>query len=464
MASTPRDTTTFTDALNAQKMKPVQWAIAATCMLVLVCDGIDLQLLGTVAPAVMESFAVSRTVFGIAMMAALIGFGLGGWGGGWLGDKLGRRWTLALSAVVFSLATVGASTSQGTEILSLGPLSAPLAVWEMAGWRLLGGLGFGAAYANALSMAGEWLPDRWRPIVVSTLAVGTPIGGTIVGWIGPDLVESRGWDGTFVVFGIATLIVLIPILLVLRDSPSFLLVRGKTEAAQQNARMVLDEDVTLLPDTHHTDTAEGPQIGVLHRSNLRLNVGIGIAFAAATLVAYGILSWGTTFLTAQDFTLDQAGNAVALAGISSMVGSVMVGEVMRRLGSKLVMAMLSAILVVWMLAIGYVMEGLPDVLDDGTRTMVTWLVGLSGFAFSASIAGFYVMMTAGYPSSCRSAGIGFGIFMSRIGAVSATGFGGWLLDLGAGSTWPFFGALAAASVLVAAAAFVVDRHVPPLKR
>lgn len=456
--------TTFVEALNAQKMKPVQWAIAATCMLVLVCDGIDLQLLGTVAPAVMEAFGVSRTVFGIAMMAALIGFGIGGWGGGWLGDTLGRRWTLAISAVVFSLATIGASTSSGTDPVTLGPLSAPLAVWEMAGWRLVGGLGFGAAYANALSMAGEWLPDRWRPVVVSTLAVGTPIGGTVVGWVGPDLVVSRGWDGTFVVFGIATLVVLIPILLVLRDSPSFLLARGKGEAAQRNSRLVLAEEVTLLPDRHHTDSVDGPQIGVLHRSNLRLNVGIGIAFAAATLVAYGILSWGTTFLTAQDFSLDQAGNAVAIAGLSSMAGSIVIGEAMRRFGSRLVMALLSLVLTIWMLAIGYVMEGLPDVLDDGTRSMVTWLVGLSGFAFSAAIAGFYVMMTAGYPASCRSGGIGFGIFMSRIGAVSATGFGGWLLDLGGESTWPFFGTLAGAAVLVSAAAFVVDRHVPPLGR
>ena len=449
MASTSLSpNTTFGDALNAQPVRPIQWAIVAVCMLVLVCDGIDLQLLGTVAPAVMGAFDVSRTTFGIAMMAALIGFGLGGWGGGWLGDAIGRRWTLVIAALVFSLGTMAAATSDG--------------VWSMAFWRLFAGLGFGGAYANALAMAGEWLPDRWRPVTVSTLAVGTPIGGTIVGWIGPDLEAAYGWEGTFVIFGLATLLVVFLIALVLRDSPSFLLARGRAAQARANAKLVLDDDVELSPDRHHTDTAGGPQIGVLHHSNLRLNTGIGIAFAASTLVAYGILSWGTTFLTAQDFTLDQAGEAVALAGISSMVGSILIGIVMRRFGSKLVMALLSAIMFVWMLAIGATVESLPAQLDDGTRASVTWLVGLSGFAFSASIAGMYVMMTHGYPPSCRSGGIGFGIFMSRVGAVSATGLGGWLLDLGGTSTWPFFGTLAAASLLVSAAAFVVDRHVPPL--
>lgn len=447
MASKPASTT-FGDALNSQPVKPVQWAIVAVCMLVLVCDGIDLQLLGVVAPRVMEAFDVSRSTFGIAMMAALIGFGLGGWGGGWLGDAIGRRWTLVIAALVFSLGTIAAATSDG--------------VWTMAFWRMFAGLGFGGAYANALAMAGEWLPDRWRPVVVSTLAVGTPIGGTIVGWIGPDLEATYGWEGTFVIFGLATLLVVVAIALVLRDSPSFLLARGRRELAQKNAQLVLDTDIALEPDRHETDVIDGPQIGVLHASNFRLNLGIGIAFAAATLVAYGILSWGTTFLTAEDFTLDQAGDAVALAGISSMVGSILVGILMRRFGSRIVMTALSAIMVIWMLVIGFTIEGLPAALDDGTRNYVTWLVGLSGFAFSAAIAGMYVMMTHGYPPSCRSGGIGFGIFMSRVGAVSATGLGGALLDAGGDSVWPFFGTLAAAAAIVSAAAFVVDRHVPAL--
>ena len=442
-----RQPVSFTEALNAQKTRPIQWLIVATCFLVLVADGVDLQLLGVVAPVVTEAFGVTRSTFGIAMMAALVGFGLGGWGGGWLGDRIGRRWTLVIAALFFGLGTVAASTSGD--------------VWSMAFWRVIGGLGFGGAYANALAMAGEWLPDRWRPVAVSTLAVGTPIGGTIVGWLGPDLVADHGWEGTFVRIGLATLLVIVPILLILRDSPSFLMALGRREDARRNARLVLDDDVELTAERHETDSLDGPQIGVLHRSNMRLNIGIAIAFAAATLVAYGILSWGTTFLAAKNFTLEEGGEAVALAGLSSMAGSILVGIAMRRFGSKLVMGVLSAMVFVWMLTIGYTLEHLPAQPVEATKTQVIWLVGMSGFAFSAIIAGMYVMMTYGYPQSCRSAGIGFGIFMSRVGAISAAGLGGALLDFGGESTWPFFGTLAAASLLVGVAAFVVDRHVPP---
>jgi len=153
--TTPTGGMTFVEAMNRNPMRPFQWLIVFTCMLILVSDGIDLQLLGIIAPLVMDDFGVDRSTFGFAMGAALVGFGLGSWAGGVLGDTLGRRYALAIAALVFSLATIGAGTSDG--------------VWPLAFWRLIGGLGFGSAYANALTMASEWTSDKWRPITVSTL-------------------------------------------------------------------------------------------------------------------------------------------------------------------------------------------------------------------------------------------------------------------------------------------------------
>jgi AAHS family 4-hydroxybenzoate transporter-like MFS transporter len=76
----------------------------------------------------------------------------------------------------------------------------------------------------------------------------------------------------------------------------------------------------------------------------------------------------------------------------------------------------------------------------------------------------YAIMTYAYPPSCRSAGIGFGIFMGRVGAVAATALGGKLLDLGHGSVVPFFAAMAVGAVLVSASALIVDRQIPPARK
>jgi AAHS family 4-hydroxybenzoate transporter-like MFS transporter len=418
-------------------------------MLVLICDGMDAHVLGIVAPIVIDEFGVDRTTFGWAMGAALVGFGIGSWGGGWLGDTVGRRWSLALATVVFSLATVGASWSAD--------------VWQMAAWRLVGGLGFGSAYANAIALAGEWLPDKWRSVGVTTLSVGTPAGGLVVAALAPTLIEAYGWRGTFVVIGVATLLVVVAIVFVLRDSPSFLLGRGKPDEARIAARKVLDEDVELVPERHMTDTESGA-IGVLDASNLRLNLGVGIAFAAATMVAYGMLNWGTTFLTAKGFTLAEASYTVAIGGFTSMVASVAVGLLVQHFGSRAVIATLSICLLATLVVFAFVLEGMGTAPGEGQKLTVMALYGLSGALFSASIASFYALMTYAYPASCRSAGIGFGIFVGRIGAISATGFGGWLIDLGEGSLVPFFAVLSVCAVLISAAAFVVDRPVPPARR
>ena len=440
---------TFGEALSRAPLRAFQWATLGVCLLVLVCDGIDMQLLGVVAPVVIKDFHVTRGAFGIAMSAALVGFGIGSWGGGWLGDGVGRRWALALAALVFALATVAASRADG--------------VWAMAGWRVIGGIGFGAVYSNALAMAAEWLPERWRPVAVSTLSVGTPLGGTVAGWIGPALVVVSGWRGTFVTFGLATLLLIVVILAVLRDSPSFLLSKGKTEAAGRAARRVLGSDVALAPDSQGEQTAGGARIGVLHPSNLRLNIGVGVAFAAAALVAYGILNWTTTMLTTRGFTLGQAGNVVSVAGITSMLGSVLAGMLTRRFGSKLVLGATGVVLVALLLALAFVIQGSPAAPDEQERLLVLVMIGVAAAVFSAGIATLYVVMALGYPQSCRSAGIGFGIFLGRVGAVSASGLGGALLDLGHGSVLPFFGVLALSAVLVSAASLVIDRHVPASK-
>jgi len=334
----------------------------------------------------------------------------------------------------------------------------------MAVWRMLGGLGFGAAYANSLAMASEWLPDRWRPVAVSTISVGTPVGGAIVGWLGPDLAAIHGWRGTFVIFGLATLLLVAIVLAVLRDSPSYLLSKGRTDKAARAARRVLGADVALVAERHTTDTVEGPSIGVLHRTNLRLNLGVGIAFTATAMVAYGILNWSTTFLTAAGFTLEQAGSAVSAEGIVAMAGSVAAGELTRRFGSRRVVVTLSVTLLLLMAALGFVIETLPPAPDAGERLIVVILLSVAAAIFSASIATMYVIMVYSYPQSCRSAGIGFGIFTSRVGAIAASGFGGALLDLGKGSVIPFFAVLSIAALLISAAAIVVDRHVPPTRR
>jgi len=433
-------------------LRPYQVVAFAICMIILVADGVDAQLLGVVQPMVIAEFGVGSGIFGYAAGAALVGFGLGSWSGGWLGDRVGRRWALALAAVVFSLGTIAASTSGG--------------LVQMLFWRIIGGLGFGAAYSNAIALSGEWLPERWRSVAATTLSVGTPAGGLVVASIASTgFVTEQGWRASFVIFGIATMLLCVALIVgFLRDSPAFLMARGKKAEAQRSLRKITSEDIDLEPERHPGDTAEG-SVGVFDRSNLRMNIGVAVTFTAVVGVAYAILQWTTTMLTARGFTLEQAAEAVAWAGATSIFSSIAVGFFIYRFGSRPVVLAISGMLFVSLLALGWKVETLSALPTESERNMIYVLVGIAAAIFSAGVASNYAIMTRGYPASCRSAGIGFGIFMSRIGAVAGASLGGWWLELGGESAIVFFTVLCIGAVLVSTSAFVInkDKHVPPAK-
>jgi AAHS family 4-hydroxybenzoate transporter-like MFS transporter len=434
--------TTFDDAVSRASLTRFQIVTALLCLVILMCEGVDMQLLGLVAPLAMADLAVDKALFGVAMSAALVGMALGAWLGGFIGDRIGRRWSLALAALWFGLATIVASTAGG--------------IWSLAAWRVLGGLGFGSAYANALAMAGEWLPSRWRAIAITTLSVGTPAGGAVAGALAPHLLVEHGWRGLFVIFGTGTLGLVALVLWLLRDSPSFLLARGRKGEADSLAAKLLGHPVDLVAGDESPAARNGAtRVGVLHRSNLRLNIGVAVSFSAATLVAYAILNWSTTFLGEKGIALAYASYAISLGGITSVVGSLAAGALIRMFGSRIVLLVDGICLAAVLIALALCLEGGGA---EPTVLAIIALIGVSAALFSAAIASIYVVITLGYPQSCRSAGIGFGIFMGRVGAIAASAFGGMVLELGGASVVPFFAIIVIGAGLISAAALIIDRH------
>src|SRR5690606_22863710 len=192
----------------------------------------------------------------------------------------------------------------------------------------------------------------------ATLAVVPPAGGFVIAALPPSLDDAFGWRGSFVVVGIGTLLVVGLLVAFLRDSPSFLLAKGRTEAAHVAARRVLEGPVALAPE-HRALRADGTAAGVFAEGNGRLNIGVGITFAAAALIAYAMLSWATTFLTAKGFSFEQAAYAVSVGGLTSVAASIAAGLLVQRFGSRVVFAAISLGLMAALVTLAVVLEA-PD--------------------------------------------------------------------------------------------------------
>ena len=443
---------TFSDAIANVPVRPFQWLVAILAFAVLMFDGIDMQSLALVAPRIFEEWGIDRAEFGPAMAAALFGMAIGAAAGGWLGDRFGRATMLFVAALAFGLATIAAGFAHD--------------VWSMTAVRVLGGLGFGAAFPNSMALTNDWMPQRLKAYSVATLSLGVPAGTTVTGVVVPELMEAAGWRGVFYVFGAASVVLAIVILACLRESPAYLLAKGRKDAARRAAARVLDQEVELLPEPERAgeELPEGENVGVFDASNTRLNLGIGIGFAAATAVVYGLMNWGPELLTSRGFTLPQAQRMSFTVGLLSMIGGFSAGYLTTRFGSKRVMAASSIGTCLLVLLLAWLVEHIAGVPSLLLRQTILWLLGIITGMTSVGIATIYVMMAQGYQQSCRSGGIGFGMLMGRIGGILMAFFGGELLNLGGGSFYVYFAAIFVGGVGVMAASVIVDRHVPPAAR
>jgi MFS transporter, AAHS family, 4-hydroxybenzoate transporter len=444
--------TPFSAAIADKPLQPFQWVVMGAALIVLVIEGIDLQSLPIVTPLILKEWGIDRALFGPALTAALFGMAFGSSFGGWLGDRWGRLKALYLAALIFGASTIAAAYTDD--------------VWTMSAVRALGGLGFGAGYPNALALVNDWVPARLRTYVIATLSIGIPLGTSVAALLVPPLLPGNGWRGIFLIFGVGSIVIGTALFLVLREAPTYLLARGRREEAQRNAARVIGPGIELAPEpaTAVEQAAGTRSIGVLHPSNKWLNVGIGVSFAACTTLIYGLSSWATVFLTGAGFTVAQAANAIFWFGILSMIGAIAAGWLVRTFGSRAVVVGCAALTFASIVGLGILIDSIAPAPSWGERQAAALLVGVIGGLVSMNIAAFYAVMAVGYPQSCRAAAIGFHLTVARVGVITMVFFGGYLMNLGNGSFVYYFGTMAAISLLMFAAAVLVDRHIEPASR
>ena len=433
----------FQRRLEGMPIRGYQVGLVALLLLVLVIDGIDIQLLSLVAPVILEEWQVQRADFGPALAGALIGMSAGSLVGGALGDRYGRVRLLVLATALFGTATIGAGLTTG--------------VGAMTVLRVISGIGFGAAAPNTIALAVDWLPERARAQVTSLLSIGTPAGGMIGASLVIVLLPQWGWRGTFYACGVLTLLFAIAIMLRVRESPPYLASRGRTHAAADSARRYLG--VEWVPDASEAATgiADKKRERLLTRHNRRLNVGAGLGFFAIAWAAYGLVGWTAILLTSMGFAMDEAVAAVFSVNLAAMTAALAAGFLMRWFGSRAVLFIASCGVFACVSALALLL----DAVAAETSRMATYLlVGGAGGSSGAALAAIYTMMAVGYPVGCRSAGLGLGLMFGRAGGIAASFAGGVLIDLGGGSPWVFLGALAIAGLVGALCAFISDRHLP----
>lgn len=124
--------------------------------------GFDTAVISGAVPAIQTYFKLNEYALGWAVSSILIGCALGAVIAGKLADRFGRRTVLMICAVLFGLSAIGAGQA--------GTLAAFVA------FRIVGGLGVGAAAIVSPLYISETAPAAWRGRLVSLYQLAIVFG------------------------------------------------------------------------------------------------------------------------------------------------------------------------------------------------------------------------------------------------------------------------------------------------
>ena len=110
--------------------------------------GYDTAVINGAVGAIGEVFQVSSGDLGRAVASALIGSAIGALAAGWLSDRIGRRHSMVVAAVLFLASAIGSALAQSLTSLIV--------------WRVIGGLGVGFASVLAPAYIAEVSPADQR--------------------------------------------------------------------------------------------------------------------------------------------------------------------------------------------------------------------------------------------------------------------------------------------------------------
>ena len=232
-----------------------------------------------------EYFDLSDGLKGWVVGSALLGCFVGAVIAGPLSIKIGRKWSLIISAIFFTVSAYGSGL----------PELFPQTVSMLVVFRIIGGLGIGVASMNAPMYIAEIAPSNIRGRMVTYYQLAIVIGFFVVFlatyFIGNDLSEAEniqfGWRRMFWSELIPSILFLV-LLFIVPKSPRWLALKGK------------DADALAILKRINGDDIASEEMTRIKASLDETNDGIKINYFAKGILA--IIAIGTVLSVLQQFT------------------------------------------------------------------------------------------------------------------------------------------------------------------
>ncbi|MFU9137375.1 MFS transporter [Erwinia tasmaniensis] len=396
--------------INEGSLSRYQQRIILLSFAVVAMDGMDIALMGFIAPALKTAWGISTQQLGAVIGAALVGLALGAMTAGPLADRFGRRVIIISSVLFFGLLTLATAFASNPEQMML--------------FRFLTGLGLGAAMPNVGTLVAEYSPARRRAFLITVVFCGFTFGAAAGGFAASWLIPTAGWHAVLILGGVLPLAIVPFLLKWLPESVQFLLSR---QAPAAQIRQIVEQMApgTTGPDSHFACGEKQPDRGavalVLTRPYLFGSTMLWCGYFMGLFLVYLIGSWLPTLIKDMGMTVTQAALVTAVYQAGGTLGSLFAGWMMDRFNASLVLAAIYFVGAIATVAIGYV----------PAHTLTLSLVAFgSGFCLNGANTGMNALSASYYPTHARATGSSWMHGVGRIGAILSAFVGAQMLAIG----------------------------------
>ncbi|HEY4141343.1 MAG TPA: MFS transporter [Pseudolabrys sp.] len=271
-------------------------------------DGYDLYVAGGVIASVLQTkFAVGPQIPQFVSLT-FVGMTIGALVTGFIGDKMGRRFTYQINLLIFGLASLAAAFAQDMDQLIV--------------CRFVQGLGLGAEIVVGYSTLTEFVPPgsrgRWLSFMAFLVVAGFP-ATAIIAYL---IIPSFGWRPMFIIAGVGSLIVWW-LRKNLPESPRWLESQGRMEEAEALMQSIEQEASAGAALPPPAVVAPAPQLAAADMFKppilQRLLVGCWVLITINTLI-FGFVIFLPQFFLRQGLTITNSLGYTVVLSVASLVG------------------------------------------------------------------------------------------------------------------------------------------------